>query len=131
MITTGDVRVLRFWDAEKELRAYDIPTGVDCSVTCLDSTYANVSHEKQPKYVPKEDADDEGLCMGSDSGSIDEPDAIDRTRLGLVVAGCADGSVRLFDRRCNPNDARIKTWMEYTAPVLGIQLRGNRIISGR
>lgn len=28
LITSGDTRVVRFWDAEKELKAFDIPTGI-------------------------------------------------------------------------------------------------------
>lgn len=52
-------------------------------------------------------------------------------RSGLVVVGCGDGSVRLFDRRCGPSEARVKTWMEHGGSVLGVQLRGNRVISGR
>lgn len=28
LITSGDARVVRFWDAEKELKAFDIPTGI-------------------------------------------------------------------------------------------------------
>lgn len=131
VITTGDVRVLRFWDAEKELRAFDIPTGTDCSVTCLDSTYASISHEHQVKYIPKEIDEDEGLYMGSDGSSIEDAESFDAQRLGLVVAGCADGSVRVYDRRCNPNEARVRTWMENSIPVLGVQMYDNKIITGR
>lgn len=135
VITAGDVRVLRFWDAEKELRVFDIPTGTDSPVTCIDSTYASVSHEHQLKSLPKEiiDDDDEGLCMGSDGGgSIDEmTTSFDGQRLGLVVAGCSDGSVRLYDRRCNPNEARVRTWIEYNSSILNVQMYDNKILSGR
>lgn len=40
VITSGDVRYIRLWDAERELKSMDIPTGADCSVSCIDSTYA-------------------------------------------------------------------------------------------
>ena len=35
VIVTGDVRVIRLWDAESELKVQDIPTGADCCVTSL------------------------------------------------------------------------------------------------
>lgn len=49
----------------------------------------------------------------------------------LVVAGCGDGSVRLFDRRLSQNDARVLTWREHNGWVVNCSLRGNTIISGR
>lgn len=132
MITTGSVRVLRFWDAEKELRAFDIPTGTDCAVTCLDSSYSNASNDNQLKYVPPDDdTEDEGLYMGSDASSTEGTESFDRQRLGSLVAGCYDGSVRVFDRRCNPNDARTRTWMDNSSPVLDVKMHDNKIISGR
>lgn len=33
---TGDVRIVRLWDAETELKKQDIPTGADCCTTCID-----------------------------------------------------------------------------------------------
>lgn len=40
-----------------------------------------------------------------------------------MALGCGDGSVRLFDRRLPPLEARIMTWREHTAWVLGTYLR--------
>ena len=37
VIVTGDVRIIRIWDAESELKVQDIPTGADCCVTSLSS----------------------------------------------------------------------------------------------
>ncbi|GJQ81856.1 hypothetical protein Trydic_g9883 [Trypoxylus dichotomus] len=127
VISTGDTRVLRFWDAEKEMKAYDIPTGADCSVTCLDSTYSQ-SSDKEPVYPLKYDPYDDLDClvMGCVATECDEVG----TKTGLVAAGCSDGSVRIFDRRRNPAEARIKTWMEHNSPVLGVQMRDNTVISG-
>ncbi|XP_059613672.1 regulatory-associated protein of mTOR [Phlebotomus argentipes] len=42
---------------------------------------------------------------------------------GIIAAGCADGSVRLFDKRCSPHDSRFMTYMEHTAPILSVCLR--------
>ncbi|XP_044734524.1 regulatory-associated protein of mTOR [Chrysoperla carnea] len=90
ILVTGDVRLIRVWDAETELRVCDIPTGADCSATCIDSDNSN-----------------------------------------LIVVGCGDGSVRLFDRRLSPQEARVMTWREHTAWVLGVYLRHNeKLISG-
>ncbi|KAK2586076.1 hypothetical protein KPH14_008365 [Odynerus spinipes] len=83
LAVTGDVRIVRLWDAETELKKQDIPTGADCCVTCVD-------------------VDDTGA---------------------LMALGCGDGSVRLFDRRLPPLEARVMTWREHTAWVLGAYLR--------
>lgn len=42
---------------------------------------------------------------------------------GLLVAGCDDGSVRLFDKRLPSNQARIKTYREHNASILTATLR--------
>lgn len=138
VITSGETRIIRFWDAERELRAYDIPTGADASVTCLDSTYTLTSREKLFSHIsvceePHEKSDDddddddeEGLKMGD----FDEETENERgPKMGLMVCGCADGSVRLFDRRCSPNEAKVKTWLEHGGSVMGVQLRGCQVIS--
>lgn len=36
LAVTGDVRIVRLWDAETELKKQDIPTGADCCTTCMD-----------------------------------------------------------------------------------------------
>lgn len=35
VVVTGDVRIIRMWDAESELKVQDIPTGADCCVTSI------------------------------------------------------------------------------------------------
>lgn len=127
VITSGDVRVLRLWDAERELKDYDIPTGSNCSVTCIDSTYASMGNQIYTSETRASSPDDEGLVMKAELGS---GDSYRRNTHGLIIIGCADGSIRLFDRRMNPNKAKVQTWREHTACVLGLQLRGDKIISG-
>ncbi|XP_046483288.1 regulatory-associated protein of mTOR isoform X4 [Neodiprion pinetum] len=95
LAVTGDVRIVRLWDAETELKKQDIPTGADICATCLDT---------------------------DGSGT-------------LMALGCGDGSVRLFDRRLPPHEARVMTWREHTAWVLGAYFRGTatgapRLITG-
>lgn len=88
MFVSGDVKVVRLWDANQELRVRDIPTECNHCVTSLSS-----------------------------DGQ-------------LVVAGCGDGSVRVFDCRLSQNDARVHTWRENNAWVVNCALIGNSIISG-
>jgi len=114
LITTGDTRILRFWDLEKELKTVDIPTGTDASVTCVDSSYSGLNLDVTP------------LVHNESSGD----GKVGLNRMGYAVAGCSDGSVRLFDRRCSAQDARVKVWMEHSGTVLAVQLKDNLIISG-
>lgn len=65
LLASGDVRVIRVWDADKELCERDMPTFSDASVSCLTSEHA----------------------LGN-----------------LVIAGCGDGAVRLYDRRVSPRE---------------------------
>ncbi|GFG29093.1 hypothetical protein Cfor_00263 [Coptotermes formosanus] len=92
LIVTGDVRIIRLWDAESELKVQDIPTGADC-------------------------------CVSSISTDISES--------CLMVAGCGDGSVRLFDRRLSPQEARVMTWREHSAWVVDVNLRSCSQGSGK
>lgn len=115
--------MIRFWDAERELKAFDIPTGTDCPVTCMDSTYTNFVHDQYAIFPCTEKNDQENF-----NGKIS---AEYGPKSGLVLVGCSDGSVRVFDRRCNANDAKVRVWMEHTASILQVQLRGNHVISGR
>lgn len=53
----------------------------------------------------------------------------------LLAAGCADGSVRLFDRRLSSQEARVMTWREHPGWVVAVHLRphagsAGRLISG-
>lgn len=49
----------------------------------------------------------------------------------LMVAGCGDGSVRLFDRRLSPQEARVMTWREHSVWVVDVNLRTNPQGSGK
>uniref|UniRef100_U5ETP3 Putative guanine nucleotide binding protein mip1 n=1 Tax=Corethrella appendiculata TaxID=1370023 RepID=U5ETP3_9DIPT len=42
---------------------------------------------------------------------------------GIFAAGCVDGSVRLFDKRCSPPESRFTTFREHFNPILTICLR--------
>ncbi|CAG0912964.1 unnamed protein product [Notodromas monacha] len=53
----------------------------------------------------------------------------------MIAAGCGDGTVRLFDVRLSPSDARVKVWREHPSWVLAAMLHegdgsGLRVVSG-
>ncbi|CAH0563709.1 unnamed protein product [Brassicogethes aeneus] len=115
LITAGDHRCIRFWDAARELRAFDLATGTDASVTCMDSTHAGGRYETGSAKSRR--ADDLILAPRG-------------PRLGYTAVGCSDGSVRLFDRRMNPADARVKVWMDMNGAVLSLLLKDDIIVCG-
>ncbi|XP_037936501.1 regulatory-associated protein of mTOR [Teleopsis dalmanni] len=47
-------------------------------------------------------------------------------RSDLIAAGCADGSVRLFDKRCASQESRIRVYREHTNSILTTCLRDNQ-----
>ncbi|XP_052263117.1 regulatory-associated protein of mTOR-like isoform X2 [Dreissena polymorpha] len=84
LLASGDVRFIRVWDVEKELKVQDIPTGADSCVTCLASDMAGRS---------------------------------------LLIAGCGDGTVRLFDRRLSPTECRVMTLREHGRWIVKVHLQ--------
>ncbi|XP_069683368.1 regulatory-associated protein of mTOR [Periplaneta americana] len=92
VVVSGDVRIIRIWDAESELKVQDIPTGADCCVT--------------------------SICT-------------DMSESCMILAGCGDGSIRLFDRRLSPQEARVMTWREHTSWVVDVNLRCDGQGAGR
>ncbi|CAG0896489.1 unnamed protein product [Cyprideis torosa] len=90
LCVSGDVRLIRVWDCNRETKLQDIPTGSEGYVTTL-------------------------------SRQSGDP---------LLVAGCSDGSVRLFDLRVPSNEARIMTWREHSSYVIGANLHRRWQTSG-
>ncbi|XP_031551677.1 regulatory-associated protein of mTOR-like [Actinia tenebrosa] len=94
LLASGDVRFIRVWDTQREMKMQDIPTGADSCVTSL---------------------------------------ACDSVGRSLLIAGCGDGSVRLYDRRLPPSDSRVMALREHSGWVTSVFLQkggdGN-IISG-
>ncbi|XP_044758345.1 regulatory-associated protein of mTOR isoform X2 [Coccinella septempunctata] len=128
VITASDTKVLRFWDTVKELKAFDLYLGTDSPVTCMDSTFSNASNEQLSSYV--NDRENACSCSKRDhSSSLRRP--CSTPCHGYVVVGLDNGWVRLFDRRCNPLDGRVRSWDESGPPVLGVKfLRENLVMSG-
>ncbi|XP_050390933.1 regulatory-associated protein of mTOR isoform X1 [Patella vulgata] len=84
LISSGDVRIIRIWDTQKELKLQDIPTGADSCVTSL---------------------------------------SCDSSGRSLIIAGCGDGTVRLFDRRLAPSECRVMTLQEHGSMVVKVHLQ--------
>uniref|UniRef100_A0A182IJQ6 Raptor N-terminal CASPase-like domain-containing protein n=1 Tax=Anopheles atroparvus TaxID=41427 RepID=A0A182IJQ6_ANOAO len=82
IVAAGEAKYIRMWDAEREMRICDIPSGSDTAVLKLS-------------------------CAPN----------------GLFAAGFYDGSVRLFDRRCPPSEARTATIREHVNPILTLCMR--------
>uniref|UniRef100_A0A182S6J8 Uncharacterized protein n=1 Tax=Anopheles maculatus TaxID=74869 RepID=A0A182S6J8_9DIPT len=81
-MAAGEAKYIRLWDAEREMRICDIPSGSDTAVLKMS-------------------------CAPN----------------GFLAAGFYDGSVRTFDRRCPPAEARCATIREHINPVLAVCLR--------
>ncbi|KAL3877256.1 hypothetical protein ACJMK2_034989 [Sinanodonta woodiana] len=81
LLASGDVRFIRVWDSQKEMKVQDIPTGADSCVTSL---------------------------------------ASDTCGRSLLIAGCGDGTVRLFDRRLSSAECRVMTLREHTRWILKV-----------
>ncbi|XP_070581195.1 regulatory-associated protein of mTOR-like isoform X2 [Ptychodera flava] len=84
LLASGDVRIIRVWDTQREVRLQDIPTGADSCVTSL---------------------------------------ACDSVGRSLLIAGCGDGSVRLYDRRLAPQECRVMTLREHQGWVAKVHLQ--------
>ncbi|XP_022092317.1 regulatory-associated protein of mTOR-like isoform X1 [Acanthaster planci] len=84
LLASGDVRTIRVWDTQRELKLQDIPTGADSCVTSL---------------------------------------ACDSVGRSLLIAGCGDGSVRLYDRRLAPTESRVMTLREHNSWVVNVHLQ--------
>lgn len=51
---------------------------------------------------------------------------------GLIAAGFKDGSVRLFDKRCTPAEAKLMTFRDHAGTILAATIRddGENLITG-
>lgn len=119
LLATGDVRFVRIWDVERELKVTaDFPTGSENCVT-------SIHHSPRGFHCQK------FFCC------LIFPITLtyilsDRS---LFVVACGDGSVRLFDQRCSTQKARVMTWREHSAWVIDaewISVDGSTcLVSGR
>jgi regulator-associated protein of mTOR len=93
LYTSGDVRIIRIWDTQKELRVQDLPTGADSCMTSLSLNTGNTN---------------------------------------LIVGGCGDGTVRIFDKRLPPNDCTVQVFHEHQTWVVKaytLQSYPDRVVS--
>ncbi|XP_055550172.1 regulatory-associated protein of mTOR [Wyeomyia smithii] len=77
----------------------------------------------EAKYIRLWDAERESKICDISSGSDATIIKLSCAPNGIFAAGCNDGSVRLFDRRCSPAEARFATFREHMNPILTVCLR--------
>uniref|UniRef100_A0A1B0CH83 Raptor N-terminal CASPase-like domain-containing protein n=1 Tax=Lutzomyia longipalpis TaxID=7200 RepID=A0A1B0CH83_LUTLO len=99
-------------------------------VTSWQQNYQTLVAAGDFKYIRLWDTERE-LKMGDIATDTDSPvRTLSSAPNGIIAAGCMDGSVRLFDKRCSPQV--LTTYMEHTAPILDVCLRDDceNVISG-
>lgn len=67
------------------------------------------------------------LHLGSDSSVCVLSPFVANKRCDLTVAGCVDGSVRMFDKRLPPPESRIRALREHSSPILHACLRSDDV----
>lgn len=67
------------------------------------------------------------IHLGSDRSVCALSPFVANKRCELIVAGCVDGSVRLFDKRLPPPESRIRALREHSSPILHACLRANEV----
>lgn len=91
IIVGGESKILRLWDADKELKILDIQTGSEFVVSHIS-------------------------CAPN----------------GIFSVGFGDGSIRIYDRRCYPNENKVITYREFCVPLLTVNMRNdcNSLVTG-
>ncbi|CAB1344926.1 unnamed protein product [Coregonus sp. 'balchen'] len=81
LMTSGDVRVIRIWDTEREMKVQDIPTGADSCVTSLscDSQRRVMTYREHSSWVVKAH--------------------LQKQTDGKIISVSVDGDVRFFELR--------------------------------
>ncbi|XP_039291110.1 regulatory-associated protein of mTOR-like [Nilaparvata lugens] len=126
LVAGGDCRLIRIWDASKELKAADLPTGADSCVTCLSidnnsndsrqllaAGYGDGSVRLFDRRLPPNEA-----CVKTYREHTSWVVNVDlRTENGTpkLLSGCVAGDVRSFDTRRNSSDLAHKTVHGMTA----------------
>lgn len=94
LIVGGDVKVVRVWDAPREMCLMDIPLRSSSRVTSLTSDQV--------------------------SGQI-------------LVAGFADGALRVYDRRMDSRECLVRTWKKHDSSILKVHMQrggARELVSG-
>lgn len=77
----------------------------------------------ESKYIRIWNAETELKLCDIPTGSDSSVRVLSTASNEIIAAGCTDGSVRLFDKRCPPVDARVMTYRESTGFILAACLR--------
>lgn len=110
LIASGDVKVIRIWDAEREAKVHDIPTGAESCITCLTSDQSNphivvagCGDGTVRTYDRRLPANESRFSICSEhSAWVVNVSLQDRAgHGGQIVSGSVAGDVRFWDLRSN------------------------------
>nr|CAD7399474.1 unnamed protein product [Timema poppensis] len=124
LVVTGDVRVIRLWDADTELKIQDIPTGADCCVTSIATDLSEScltlvgcgdgSVRLFDDRVPPHES--RVMTWREHTGwVVDVSLRAESQGTGMAVSGCVAGDVRLYDLRRNSSVSTCQTSQGMTA----------------
>ncbi|KAJ8681855.1 hypothetical protein QAD02_017647 [Eretmocerus hayati] len=123
LAVSGDVRSIRLWNAETELKAQDIPTGADCCVTCIDTDntgnmLAIGCGDGSVRLFDRRLSSTEAKVMTFREHSHWVLGAYLRKSPGSsvrLVTGSSSGDIRFFDLRKNSSINTVQTSQHITA----------------
>uniref|UniRef100_A0A8C8H7D1 Regulatory-associated protein of mTOR n=1 Tax=Oncorhynchus tshawytscha TaxID=74940 RepID=A0A8C8H7D1_ONCTS len=105
LMTSGDVRVIRIWDTEREMKVQDIPTGADSCVTCLscDSQRsliaAGLGDGSVRLYDRRMGANECRVMTYREHSSWVVKAHLQKQTDGKIISVSVDGDVRFFELR--------------------------------
>nr|CAD7603780.1 unnamed protein product [Timema genevievae] len=118
LVVSGDVRVIRLWDADTELKIQDIPTGAECCVTSIATDLSEScltlvgcgdgSVRLFDDRVPPHES--RVMTWREHTGwVVDVSLRTESQGTGMAVSGCVAGDVRLYDLRRNSSVSTCQT----------------------
>ncbi|GIX87476.1 regulatory-associated protein of mTOR [Caerostris darwini] len=130
ILASGDVRHIRVWDAEKEMKIQDIPTGADSCITCLTSSanYASLigagCGDGTVRIYDRRMAHNEGCLQifQEHSGWVVNVMLQNKQNFGQVISGSVAGDIKFWDLRQTSSMKNIPPAHGMTAMAIHPQL---------
>ncbi|KAF8782229.1 regulatory-associated protein of mTOR-like isoform X2 [Argiope bruennichi] len=130
LLASGDVRHIRIWDSEKEMKVQDLPTGADSCVTCLTSSpdYASLiaagCGDGTVRIYDRRMAQSD-CCLHifqEHSGWVVNIMLQNKQNFGQIISGSVAGDVRFWDLRHSNSIRNIPPAHGMTAMAIHPQL---------
>ncbi|GAB6021043.1 hypothetical protein CHUAL_003678 [Chamberlinius hualienensis] len=124
LFATGDVKIIRIWDCDKELRVKDIPTGAESCVTSLSlsgHTFVTGFGDGSIRvYDRRSPTNDCRVATMREHGSwVVNVHMCRRGEFsGKIISGSVAGDVKLWDQRMNTSIKTYQTSQAMTAMVI-------------